>query len=137
MRRCDDYRETPGRDRARLDLYVWRSPLLLSTVPARVRAREIDLETLQLCEPKEADDLMASCGLKMGSRKKIGRALRAHSATAKCAAIAQFNAQAQDGAVHQERLERALAEHRRELSELRRAMQAHGGVPRDFECPIR
>ena len=118
-------------------MYIWRSPLLLSSVPARLRAREVDLETLHLCDPKEADDLMASCGLRMGSRKKIGRALRAHSATAKSAAIAQINAQAEDGAVHQERLERELAEHRRELSELRGAMQAHGGVPRDFECPIR
>ena len=95
------------------------------------------METLKECEPKEADDVMVSCGLKLGSRKKIGQALRSHSATAKSAAIAQINAQAQDGAVHQERLERALAEHRHELSELRGAMQAHGGVPRDFECPIR
>ena len=95
------------------------------------------METLKECEPKEADDVMASCGLKLGSRKKIGLALRAHSATAKSAAIAQINAQAEDGAVHQERLERALAEHRRELSELRGAMQARGGVPCDFECPIR
>ena len=73
----------------------------------------------------------------VGSRKKIGQALRSHSATAKSVAIAQLNAQAEDGAVHQERLERALAEHRRELLELRGAMQARGGVPCDFECPIR
>ena len=60
---------------------------------------------LEACEPKEADDVMASLGLKMGSRKKIAQALRVRSATAKSATIAQFNAQ--------------------------------GGVPRDFECPIR
>ena len=80
---------------------------------------------------------MVSLGLKMGSRKKIAQALRVRSATAKSATIAQFNAQAEGVAVHQERLERELAQHRRELSDLRGAMQAQGGVPRDFECPIR
>ena len=128
--------ESARRQRERLSLCISGAYRCCSLFP-RARAREVDLETLKGCEPKEADDVMASCGLKLGSRKKIGLALRSHSATAKSAAIAQLNAQAEDGAVHQERLERALAEHRHELSELRGAMQARGGVPRDFECPIR
>ena len=37
--------------------------------------------------------MMAACGLKLGSRKKIEQALRAISANTKSAAIAQLNAQ--------------------------------------------
>ena len=98
----------------------------------------VDLDTLEVCPTlKELMDLLESLGLTLGSRKKIARAIQSSSAAAKSFAIDKLNAQVEEGALHQERLEVELSLHRAEVAKLRAAMQQCGGVPREFECPIR
>jgi hypothetical protein len=98
----------------------------------------VDLDTLEVCPTlKELMDLLESLGLTLGSRKKIARAIQSSSAAAKSFAIDKLNAQVEEGALHQERLEAELSAHRAEVAKLRAAMQQCGGVPREFECPIR
>ena len=90
-----------------------------------------------MCEPAELAALLATCGVKKGAQAKIGLALNQHGrARQKAATIDRLNAQVDEAALHQERLERALAEHTSELKRLRGAMAMRGGVPREFECPI-
>jgi hypothetical protein len=99
---------------------------------------DVTFATLELCDSEsKLDDFLCSLeGLKMGARKKIMNAFCSVSAAAKSFAIDQHNIQVEEGATHLERLELKLSEHRAEIARLRGAME-RGGVPREFECPIR
>jgi hypothetical protein len=99
---------------------------------------DVDFATLMLCSSQaELGELLGSIGLTMGTRKKVMKTFCSLSAAAKSFAIDQHNTQVEEGAKHQERLEFELAAHRAEVTRLRGAIQQQGGVPREFECPIR
>ena len=99
---------------------------------------DVDFATLELCSSQaELGELLGSIGLTMGTRKKVIKAFCSLSAAAKSFAIDQHNTQVEEGAKHQERLEFELAAHRAEVTRLRGAIQQQGGIPREFECPIR
>ena len=121
----------------------------------KFEAEEIDMETLEMCEPEELSTLLEDLKLTMGPRKKIQKHFAALHAGAGAAAAAparppktvddvdSLNAQMDAAALRQEALERELhaqtaelTAHRNECERLRDTMRARGVVPRHFECPI-
>ena len=117
----------------------------------KFEAEEIDIETLEMCEPDELATLLGELQLAMGPRKKLQKYFAALAAGAAAPArppktvddLDSLNDQCEAAALRQEALERQLhaqtAElqaHRKECERLKNAMIARGGVPRHFECPI-
>jgi hypothetical protein len=116
----------------------------------KFEAEEIDMETLEVCEPEELSTLLEELKLTMGPRKKIQKhfaALHAGAARARPLKtvddVDSLNAQMDAAALRQEALERELhaqtaelTAHRNECERLRDTMRARGVVPRLFECPI-